>query len=193
MCVSTSVVLNCTFLFVILGKISWLSPTVAYCHVDIVYQCIDGVFWDIQSLLCWHDTMTLASHYPVPSPSWGICYVQSSDWGNLWIVLHKVQIQALHGQFLGCPRVRPCTTNVVHVYVQSFARVRWFVYIGWRMAHCETFEKWTKETFLFGKKFGSKVLLLLNKVTIDFRSRLLCCAFPSSTLYTSPSTIDFWP
>ena len=90
------------------------------------------------------------------------------------------------------PKARQHTTNVVHVYAQSFACWQWLMYIGWRIVHCETFEKWTKETFLFRKKVGSKVSLLLNNVTINFQSRRLWCTFPSSTLYTFPSMIDFW-
>ena len=116
-------------------------------------------------------------------------------WDNHPIGLHKIRIQALLGQSPDCLRARPHTTKVVHLYVQSFScvHVRWFVYVGWKIAHHQTFEKWTKETFLSGKKVGSKLLLLLNKVTIDFQSRLLCCAFSHFALYTSPSTIDFWP
>ena len=77
-------------------------------------------------------------------------------------VLRKVQIRALHGQSPYCTRALPHTTNVVHVYVQSSACVCWFLYVGWRMVHGETFEKWTKETFRSGKKVRSKVSLLLN-------------------------------
>ena len=96
--------------------------------------------------------------------------------GNPWIVQ-----QLAHALQMLCT----CTFN-------RFACVCWFVYVGWRMAHRETSKKWTKETFLSGKKVGSKVSLLLDKVTIDFQSGRLCSTFPSSTLYTSPSMIDFW-
>ena len=54
-----------------------------------------------------------------------IRYAQISDWDNPQIVLRKVRIRALRGQSLDWLRVRPRTSNIVLVYDQSFACVRW--------------------------------------------------------------------
>ena len=80
--------------------------------------------------------------------------------------------------------------------------------------HCDTFEKWTKEIFLSGKKVGSKVLTRSQAEQVKsylsgaapakdahfkfwVKSRGFHVTFdqdvsaaPSSIVYTSPSTID---
>ena len=118
--------------------------------------------------------------------------MRSLDWDNPWIVLCKVQIQALRGQFLDCLRAHPLTTNVVHVSVQSFAHVQ---YVGlcmlageWHIVRLSRSRQKKPSYLEKGRKQG---IIIIKQGDDRLSIRCLCCTFPSSALYTSPSTIDF--
>ena len=108
----------------------------------------------------------------------------------------KLRIRALRGQSPDCPRPRPCTTNVVHMYVQSFARVRSLCMLvgDWCIVKRSTEKDWhsvcpVRSDFIRNaRRFLLQFLLkrLLGVIALvhcnvfyffDFCILFLCCAF----------------
>ena len=155
----------------------------------------DLVVWSLTEIHVGQTHNTLCIH--MHSTSWmlkNVAYMLCAKFG-----LGQSLDCSAQGSNTSFVRAIPGLSESSHAHYHCCARVHSIfytstlvVYIGWKMVHHETFKNWTKETFLFWQKVGSKVLLLLSKVKINFWSRHLFCNFPSSALYTSPSTIDFW-